>query len=88
MPMPVEASDVAVGDWSPNYGTVTEIKENKNTGGDILSYNFKFFNGYELSNVDPEFVFIIEQGGAEIVHNGMPDPSQIRPGLAADHGKD
>ena len=88
MPMPVEASDVAVGDWSPNYGTVIEVTENKNLGGDILSYNFKFFNDYELTNVAPDFVFVIEQGGADIVHNGMPDSSQIRPGLKADHAKD
>lgn len=88
MAMPIEAREVAVGDWSPNYGTVTEVKENKNSGGEILSYNFKFFNGGTLTNVKPDFQLVIEQSGADIVHNGMPDQPQIRPGLKADHAKD
>ncbi len=88
MSMPVEAKEVAVGDWSPNYGTVTEIVEHKNTAGEILSYSFKFFNGSILTNVKPDYQLVIDQDGANIVHNGMPDPSQIRPGLKADHAKD
>jgi hypothetical protein len=88
MAMPVEAREIAVGDWSPNYGTVTEIKENKNITGDILGYNFTFFNGQKLTNVAPDLQISIEQGGADIIHDGMPDKSQIRPGLAADHAKD
>lgn len=88
MSMPIEAREIAVGDWSPNYGTVTEIKENKNAAGDILGYNFTFFNGQKLTNVDPALQMNIEQDGSDFIHNGMPDKSQIRPGLATDHAED
>lgn len=88
MTMPIEASEVAVGDWSPTYGSITAIKENKNAAGDILGYNLTFFNGHTLTNVAPTYQLVIEQDGADFIHNGMPDKSQIRPGLAADHAKD
>lgn len=87
MPMPIEAKDIAVGDWSPNYGTVTVVKEHKDRDGNILGYSFDFFNGSKLTNVKPEFQIDIEQDGARIIHEGMPNAAAIRPGLGADHGK-
>ena len=88
MSMPIEAKEVAVGDWSPNYGSVVEVKENKNSSGEILSYSFKFFNGYEITNVKPDYQMVIEQGGSAIVHTDPLNKNQIRPGLDADHAKD
>lgn len=86
MPMPIEAKEIAVGDWSPNYGTVVAIKENKNLLNQIVGYNIKFFrDDYEMTNVKPEAILMILQGGSDIVHNGMPDKTQIRPGLKGDH---
>lgn len=87
MAMPVSVQDVAVGDWSPNYGTVVEVKENKNAAKVITSYTVKFFSDYSMANLLPDYQLDIVQSGADIMHNGMPDKSQIRPGLAADHGK-
>lgn len=88
MPMPIEAKEITVGDWSPNYGTVTVIRENKNFAGDILGYDITFFNGQKLTNVAPDYQLVIVQGGSDLIHEGMPDKSQIRPGLKADHAKD
>lgn len=86
MPMPVEGKEVAIGDWSPNYGTVTKITPH-DYKGQVENITIEFFNGNSIM-VKPDQQIVIEQGGAGIVHNGMPDPSQIRPGLKADHAKD
>ena len=86
MAMPMDAKDVAVGDWSPNYGTVVEVKATVYQGK-VTSIFFQFFNGATLT-VAPDYQIVIEQDGANIIHNGMPDASEIRPGLKADHAKD
>lgn len=89
MPLVIEAKDIAVGDYSPTYGTVMAIKENKNRSGDVLTYDFTFFsNDYVMSGVSPDLMLPMIQGGADIMHNGLPNKSQIRPGLKADHASD
>lgn len=88
MSIPIEAREVAVGDWSPSYGTVTEVKEITNKAGVVVGYNFTFFNGNKLTNVDPTLQLEILTGGSDIIHNGMPSSSQIRPGLKEDHASD
>jgi len=88
MSLPVEAKNIAVGDWSSNYGTVVGIIVHKKNKDEIIGYDFEFFNGSKLTNVAPDYQLNIVQDGSDIVHNGMPDPSQIRPGLEADHAHD
>lgn len=83
MPMPIEAKEVAVGDWSPNYGTVMKVSPHE-VRGEVANITLEFFNGHSIM-VKPDEQIEIEQGGADIIHNGMPDKSQIRPGLGADH---
>jgi len=83
MAMPIEASEVAVGDWSPNYGTVMKVSP-REVNGKVSTIAIEFFSGYSIM-VKPDEQLEILQGGADVIHNGMPDKSQIRPGLAADH---
>lgn len=86
MPMPIEAKEVAVGDWSPNYGTVTKVTPHEYRGA-ISTITIEFFNGKSIMAKPDEQIFLV-QNGSDIIHDGMPDKSQIRPGLAADHAND
>lgn len=86
----IPASEVAVGDYSPVFGTVTKVTEHRDKKtNELQTIDFTFFNtSYEITGALPDYMMEILQGGAEIIHDGMPDKSQIRPGLAADHAQD
>jgi hypothetical protein len=86
MPMPIEAKEVAVGDWSPNYGTVSHVSPHLYRGN-ITTITIEFFNGKSIQ-VKPEEQLDILQAGSDIIHNGMPQKSGIRPGLGSDHEND
>ena len=86
MSMPVEAKDIAVGDWSPAYGTVTKVTPHENQGK-VTTITIEFFDGKSIM-CKPDQQEEIVQDGSQLIHNGMPDPSEIRPGLKEDHAKD
>jgi hypothetical protein len=80
MPLPIEASEIAEGDWTEVAGTVRTVKENRDKAGNLQSLDFTFWNGKVEYGVDPNAIFIVEQGGL----NDRPPSSTIRPGLISD----
>lgn len=84
MTLNVPASEIAPKDYSTSYGTVTEVKENRDAKGELKSYDIKFFNGTVLSGISPDAEFQMVQGG--LTDHG-PEGS-VRAGLAADHADD
>lgn len=56
MALPIQGSEIAVGDYSPDYGTVKQVIK---SGDDVT---LKFKNGQEITiNKDTEIT--IDQGG-------------------------
>lgn len=86
MSLPIPASEITVGDFLEGYGTVTSVVENRDTISGILNtVGLIFFNGEESLGLDPKTEFRVIQGGPGGLKEVMPDPSNIRPGLAEDH---
>lgn len=84
MSVPVEASDIAKGDFSPVYGTVTKVVEHRDRQtNEVITLDIYFFNGDVQMGVDPASQFDLIQGW----NGGNPEGS-IRSGLATDHAND
>jgi hypothetical protein len=84
MTLNIPAEEIAPKDYSTSYGTVTEVTENKDGQGNVISYNITFFNGTILSGVSPDAEFELVQGG--LTDHGP--QGSIRAGLAADHAEE
>lgn len=85
MSLPIPAEQVAVGDFLTGYGTVTQVIENRDKDGKLLTIGFKFFNGEETLGLDPFTEFLVVQGGPGGLKERMPDSSEIRSDLKSDH---
>lgn len=57
MALPIPASDIVVGDYSPDYGTVKQVKRRHGETVEVT-----FVNGTVIAP-DFDMEFIIEQGG-------------------------
>lgn len=56
MALPIEAKDLCVGDYSPDYGTIKQVKKSKD------NVELTFANGTVLTP-NNETEFIVDQGG-------------------------
>lgn len=85
VPLPIEAQDLAVGDYDPMYGTIKKIESTINPKTKVVeSVDLYFWNGKALTGVEPDRLFYAVQGG--LTDHG-PEGS-IREGLAADHANE
>lgn len=57
MSLPIPAKEIAVGDYSPDYGTVKQV-----TGKSFDQIEITFVNGKVISP-DADAEFMIDQGG-------------------------
>lgn len=58
----VEAKDIAVGDYSPDYGTVKEVVETKGKDQEVTSIKLIFINGKTMI-MKPDDELTMTQGG-------------------------
>lgn len=85
MALPVEAKDIAAGDWTESWGTIRTVVENRDKKtNELQSLNFTFWNGREEIGIDPCAIFMVVQGGL----NDRQPTSTIREGFADDHQRD
>ena len=83
MPVPIPASEIAAGDWTESYGTIRTVTEHRdNKTNELRSVDLVFWNGRTEIGVNPEAIFIVEQGGL----TDRPPTSTVRPGLENHHG--
>lgn len=81
MPVPIPASEIAVGDYSPELGTVRTVVEHRDRKtNELLGVDLTFWNGRSEIMVEPHAIFFIEQGG---LTDRVPNQS-VRPGLSDD----
>jgi hypothetical protein len=82
MPLPIPASEIAEGDWSPVYGTVRKITEHRIAKtNELVTLDFEFWNGDTQDGVSPDREFDIVAGG--LTDHGP--IGSIREGLKTDH---
>lgn len=85
MTVPMPASEIAVGDYSPNYGTVKAIVEHRDRKtNELKTLDIDWFNGEKHTAVEADRVY-------DIIGGGLTDHGPIgtvRPDLKSDHAKD
>jgi hypothetical protein len=85
MSLLMPASEVAVGDYVDGFGTVTKVIENRGADENLSTVGFEYFNGLSSPGLNPEAMLSVTQGGPGGLKERMPDPNEIRPGLAEAH---
>lgn len=82
MTVSIPASEIAEGDYSPVYGTVKKVKENRDRKTNALkSIDFTFYNGTLQFGTEPDKQYDILQGG---LRDNVAETT-VRAGLDTDH---